>query len=87
MDTIYLVNILHKILIYSKYIYSVTIISTLFMLIIIFYYTCNIIINIYWKYTFVNFNIPNYIAWNTQMTPLYLHWVATKLVIFAINET
>jgi len=61
MDTIYLVNILHKIVVYLRYIYSVTIISRLFMLVIIFDYTWNIIIHIYSKYRFVNFNILNYI--------------------------
>jgi len=40
------------------------------------------VIHIYSKYTFVNYNIPNYISENTQNTPLY-----TKLVTFATNGT
>jgi hypothetical protein len=31
------------------------------MLIIIFEYTCNIVVHINSKYTFVNHNIPNYV--------------------------
>jgi hypothetical protein len=62
MGTIYLVNILHKILIYLKYtLINVTIISKPFMLIIIFEYTCNMIVHIHSKYTFININTPNYI--------------------------
>ncbi len=50
MGTIYLVNILHKILIYSKYtLINGTIISRPFMLIIIFEYTCNMVIDIHSK--------------------------------------
>jgi hypothetical protein len=61
MGAIYLVNIVYKILIYSKYTYSVTIILRPFMLIIIFEYICNMVVDIHSKYTFVNPNIPNYI--------------------------
>jgi hypothetical protein len=61
MGTIYLVNILHKILIYSKCtLINVTILLIPFMLIILFEYTCNMVV-IYSKYTFINFNTPNYI--------------------------
>jgi hypothetical protein len=50
MGTIYLVNILHKILIYSKYtLINVTIISRPFMLIIIFEYSCNMVFHIHSK--------------------------------------
>jgi hypothetical protein len=88
MGTIYLVNILHKILIYSKYtLISVTIISKPFMLIIIFEYTCNMVVHIHFKFTFINPNTPNYIPWNSQNTPLYIHMVVTKLVTFVINGT
>jgi hypothetical protein len=56
----YLVNILHKILIYSKYtLINVTIILRSFMIIIIFEYTCNMVVHIHSKYTFINFNTPN----------------------------
>jgi len=62
MGAIYLVNILCKILIYEKYtLISVTIISRPFMLIIILEYTCNMVVHIHSKYTFINRNIPNYI--------------------------
>jgi len=62
MGTIYLVFILHKKLIYSKYtLISVTIILKRFMLIIILEYTCNMVVHIHWKYIFINPNIPNYI--------------------------
>jgi hypothetical protein len=62
MGTIYLVNILHKILIYSKYrLISVTIILKPFMLIILLEYTCNIVVHIQSKCTFINLNTPNYI--------------------------
>jgi len=88
MDTIYLANILHEILIFSKYtIISVTIISRPFMLIISFEYTCNMIVHIHSKYTFINLNTPNYIPYNSQNTPLYTHKVVTKLVTFVINGT
>jgi hypothetical protein len=60
MATMYFVNILHRILIYFKNTLSVTIISRPFMLITIFEYTCNIVIHIHLKYTFVNLNLPNY---------------------------
>jgi len=62
MGIIYLANILHKILIYSKYtLFNVTIISRSFMLIIIFEYTFNMVVHINSKYKFINFNTPNYI--------------------------
>jgi len=62
MGTMYLVNILHKILIYSKYtLINVTITLRLFMLIILLEYTCNMVVEIHSKYTFININIPNYI--------------------------
>jgi hypothetical protein len=61
MGTIYLPNILHIILIYSKYIpFNVTIISRPFMLIIIFEYTSNMVVRIHSKYTFINPNTPSY---------------------------
>jgi len=53
---------LHKILLYSKYTLSVTIILRPFMLIIIiFEYTYNLAIHIQSKNIFVNLNKPNYI--------------------------
>jgi hypothetical protein len=62
MGTIYLINILHKILIYSKYtLISVTIILRPFTLIILFEYRCKMVIHIHSKYTFINFNASNYI--------------------------
>jgi len=62
MGTIHLVNILNKILIYSKYtLIIVTIISRPFMLIILFEYTCNMVIHIHSKYAFINPNTLNYI--------------------------
>jgi len=62
MGIIYLTNILYKILIYSKYIlFSVTIISRPFMLIIIPEYIANMVVHINSKYTFINHNTPNYI--------------------------
>jgi len=86
MGIIYLVNILHKILIYSKYpLISVAIISKPFMLIIILEYTCNMVVHIHSKYTFINPNTPNYIPYNSKNTPLYIHKVATKLVTFVTN--
>jgi hypothetical protein len=85
MGTIYLVNILNKILIYSKYTHNVIIILKPFMLIIIIEYTFNMVVHIHSKYTFVNFNIPNYIPQNTQNTSLYTHRAITKLVTFATN--
>jgi hypothetical protein len=33
----------------------------LFMLIILLEYTCNMVVEIHSKYTFININIPNYI--------------------------
>jgi hypothetical protein len=65
MGAIYLVNILHIILIYSKYTYSITIILRPFILIIILEYICNMVVHIHLEYMFVNFNIPNYISENT----------------------
>jgi hypothetical protein len=62
MGTIYLVNILHKIVIYSKYtLISVMIILRPFMLIILFEYTCNMVVHIHSKYIFIYLNTPNYI--------------------------
>jgi len=62
MGIIYLANILHKILIYSKYtLFSVTIMSRPFILIIILEYTYNMVVHINSKYTFINLNTPNYI--------------------------
>jgi hypothetical protein len=88
MGTIYLVNILHKILIYLKYtLISVIIISRPFMLIIVFEYTCNMVVHIHSKYTFINPNTSNYIPWNSQNTCLYIHMVTTKLVTFSTNGT
>jgi hypothetical protein len=55
MGTIYLANMLHIILIYSKSIpFNVTMISRPFMLIIIFEYTSNMVVCIHSKYTFIN---------------------------------
>jgi hypothetical protein len=60
MGIIYLTNISHKILIYSKYsLFSVTIISKPFM--IIFEYTYNMVVHINSKYTYINRNTSNYI--------------------------
>jgi hypothetical protein len=59
MGAIYLVNILHKKFIFSKYTPNLTIILKPFILIIIFEYTCNMVIHIQSKYTLVNPNIPN----------------------------
>jgi hypothetical protein len=62
MGIIYLVNILNKILIYSKYTpINVTIILRLFMLIILLEYTWNMVVHIHSKYTFINISTPNYI--------------------------
>jgi hypothetical protein len=62
MSTIYLANILHKILIYSKYtLFNVIMILKPFMLRIILEYTSNMVVHIYSKYTFINLNTPNYI--------------------------
>jgi hypothetical protein len=62
MGTIYLVNILNKILNNSKYtLMNVTIILRPFMLIIILEYTCNMVVHIHWKFIFLIFNTPNYI--------------------------
>jgi len=81
MGTIYLVNILHKTLIYSRYtLINVTIISWPFMLIIILEYMCNMVVHIHAKYTFINPNTPNYIPYNSQNISLYIHRVVIKLV-------
>jgi hypothetical protein len=88
MGTIYLANIVHEFLIYSKYkIISVTIILRPFMLIIILEYTCNMVVHIHSKYIFINLNTPNYILYNSQNTPLYTYRVATKLITFVTNGT
>jgi hypothetical protein len=59
MGTIYLVNILHKILIYSKYtIINVTITLRPFILIILLEYTCNMVVHIHSKHVFINLNTP-----------------------------
>jgi hypothetical protein len=50
------------------------------MLIIILEYTCNMVVHIHSKYTFINPNTPNYTPYNSKNTPLYIHRVATKLV-------
>ncbi len=88
MGTIYLVDILHKILIYSKYtLISVTITLKPFMLIILLEYTCNMVIHVHSKYTYININTPNYIPYNSQNTLFYIHKVTIKLVTFATNGT
>jgi hypothetical protein len=88
MGTMYLVNMLNKIVIYSKYtLISVTILSRSFMVIIILEYTCNMVVHIHAKHTFININTPNYILSNSQNTPLYIHRVAIKLVTYATNGT
>jgi len=62
MGIMYLANILHKILIYSKYtLFNVTIISRSFMQIIILGYTFNMVVHINSKYTYINPDTPNYI--------------------------
>jgi hypothetical protein len=56
-----LINILYKILIYSKYTQiSLTIILRPFMSKILFEYTCNMVVHIHSKYTFINLNTPNH---------------------------
>jgi hypothetical protein len=88
MGTIYLVYIVHRILIYSKYtLINVTIILKPFVPIIIFEYTCNVVVHIHSKYIFINPNTFNYIPYNSQNTPLYTHRFATKLVTFTTNGT
>ncbi len=57
------------------------------MLIILVEYTCNMVVHIHSKYIFINSNTPNYIPYNSQNTPLYIHGVVTKLVTFATNGT
>jgi hypothetical protein len=85
---IYLVNILHKVLMYPKYtLISLTIILMPFMLITIFKYTCNMVVHTHSKYTFINPNTPNYIPYNSQNAPLYIHKVVTKLVTFTTKGT
>jgi hypothetical protein len=62
MGTIHVANILHETLIYSKHtLISVTIILRPFMLIIILECTCNMVVHIDSKYTFINIKTPNYI--------------------------
>jgi hypothetical protein len=79
MGTKYLVIILHKVLIYSKYtLNSVTIILRPFMLTTKFECTCNMVVHVHSKYMFINPNTFNYIPWNSQNTPLYIHRVATN---------
>jgi len=87
MAVIYLVHIVQKILICSKYTLNVTIIWRPFILIIIFEYTCNNIVHMHSKYTFVNPNIFKYVLYNTQNTPLYTHRAMITLVTFAANAT
>jgi hypothetical protein len=72
---------------YSKYTSSITIILMPFMLIIIFEYICIMVVDIHSKYTFVNVNIPKYILYNSQNTPLYIYKVASKLVTLPTNGT
>ncbi len=73
---------------YSKYtLISVTIILRPFMLIIILEYTCNMVVRIHSKYTFINSNTPNYNPENSQNTLLYILKVATKLVTSTTNGT
>jgi hypothetical protein len=87
MRTIYLVNILHKILIYSKYtLINLTIILRPFMLIILLEYTCNMVVHIHSKLFLVR-ETPNCIPYNSYNTPLYTQRVVTKLVTFATNGT
>jgi len=57
------------------------------MLIIILEYTCNMVVHMHPKYTFINPNTPNYIPQNSQNTPLYIHRVVIKLVTFTTNGT
>jgi hypothetical protein len=63
MDIIYWINILHKNVIYSKHIlFSVTIISRPFLLIIILESTYNMVVHTNSKYKFINLNTPKYIS-------------------------
>jgi len=81
MGTIYLVKILHKILILSKYtLIHVTIILRPFMLIIILEYICNMIVHIHSKYTFISPNTP-------KMHLCIFDRFTTKLITFATNGT
>jgi len=62
MGTIYLVNILHKILNYSKYtLINISIILKPFMLLIVFEYTCIIVVHIRSKYIIINLKKFNYV--------------------------
>jgi hypothetical protein len=62
MGTLYFISILHKILIYSKYtLINVTLLLRPFMLLIILEYTCNMVVHVHSKYTFINLNTFNYI--------------------------
>jgi hypothetical protein len=65
------------------------------MLIIIFEYTCNMVIHMHSKYTFVSYNIPNYIPQNTQkiylciLVRLQLNWSHLQLMghkLLFLNE-
>jgi hypothetical protein len=58
-----------------------------FILTILLEYTCNMVVHIHSKYTFIHPNASNYILYNSQNTPLYIHRVATKLVTFVSNGT
>jgi hypothetical protein len=55
---------------YSKYAPTVTIISRPFVLIIIFEYTCNMVIRIHAKYTFGNPNICHNTPFGIHKTQL-----------------
>jgi hypothetical protein len=57
------------------------------MLIIIFEYTCNMVVHIHSKYTFTNPNTLNYIPYNSQNTPLDIDRVTTKFITFATIGT
>jgi len=54
------------------------------MLIIILEYTCNMVVHVYSKYTFVSLNITNYIFLNTHVCT---QRAMIKLVTFATNGT
>jgi hypothetical protein len=88
MGTIYLTNILHTILLYSKHIaFNVTIKSRPFMIIIIFEYTSNMVVHIHSKYTFINLLHPIIFFRIHKIHHLYTYRVATKLVTFVTNGT
>jgi hypothetical protein len=57
------------------------------MPIILFEYTCIMVVHIHSTYTFIDFNTPNYIPLNSQNTPLYIHRFVVKFVTFATNGT